>query len=168
MRSILLYLGWGWLFIVLQVSLFAFLPLGEARPDLLFFLVLYLGIEFGTLGGAILVFFLGYVLDLVSSSFFGLNSLLALLLFFGVSWVSRRVDPRHPPFWAVAIAVFSVGEILFFWFWPWLLNPGAKLPAGLFSALVLRTVGNLVVGLPVLKLLYLADNRRGRESAPQL
>ena len=168
MRAILLYLGWGWLFIVLQVSFFAFLPLGEARPDLLFFLILYLGVEFGTLGGAILVFFLGYVLDLGSSSFFGLNSLLALLFFFWVSWISHRVDSRDLPFWAVALAVFSVVEILFFWFWPWLLNPGAELPTGLFSALVLRTVGNLVFGLPIMKLLYLADNRRGKESVPQL
>jgi len=168
MKRILIYLGWGWLFIVLQVSFFAFLPLGEARPDLLFFLVLFLGIEFGTLSGAILVFFLGYVLDLVSATFFGLNSLLALLFFFSVSWISHRVDSRKLPFWATALAVFSVVEIIFFWFWPWLLNPGAELPSGWFSALALRTLGNLVFGLPILKLLYQVESWRGSESAPQL
>jgi len=168
MRPVLIYLGWGWFFIVLQVSLFAFLPLGEARPDLLFFLILLMGVEFGTLGGAILVFFLGYLLDLVSSAFFGLNSLLALLFFFGVSWISHRVDSRDLPFWAAALAVFSVVEILFFWFWPWVLNPGTELPPGLFSALALRTLGNLVFGLPILKLLYRVESWRGKESAPQL
>jgi rod shape-determining protein MreD len=161
-------LGWGWLLIVLQVSLFAFLPLGEARPDLLFFLILFLAIESGTLGSAILVFFLGYLLDLVSASFFGLNTLLASLAFFSVSWISSRVDSRHLPFQAAALAVFSVAEILCFWFWPWLLNPGAELPAGLFSALVLRTLGNLVFGLPILKLFYRVESWRGSESALQL
>jgi hypothetical protein len=59
-------------------------------------------------------------------------------------------------------------EILSFWFWPWLLNPGSELPVGLFSALVLRTLGNLVFGLPILKLFYLVESWRGSESALQL
>ena len=168
MKNLLLYLAWGWLLIVLQISLFAFLPLGEARPDLLFFLIIFLAVEWGTLGGAVLVTLLAYLLDLVSATFFGLNTLLALGTYFTVGWISQRVDPRHLPFQAAALAIFSVVEILVFWFFPWLLNPGTEPPAGLFPALAFRTAGNLLLGLPILKLFYLVETWRGSESALQL
>ena len=168
MRPLAIYLGIGWLLIVLQLSVIPFVPFPDLRPDLVFFVVLFLGIYHGTLSAAVLAFFLGYLLDLVASTPFGLNSFLALLLFFTVDWIGQRADSRQPTFAAIALAGFSAFEILLFWFWEWLLNPGGTLPAGLIAALFLRITGNLVFGLPVLSLLKRTELWRKGESGLQL
>lgn len=168
MRPVVLYLGIGWIGIILQLSLSHYLPHVDRHPDFVFFVILFLGIYHGTLGTAFLVFFLGYLLDLVATTPFGLNSLLALILFFSVDWIGQRADSRTPLFAVITLIIFTGVEIFLFWFWEWLLNPGGTLPSGLLMDLFLRTLGNLVFGIPALSLLKRVEQWRKGESALRL
>ncbi|MDP2972259.1 MAG: rod shape-determining protein MreD, partial [Deltaproteobacteria bacterium] len=72
MKRIFFPLILGILFLIVQTTWFTFLPIRRIRPDIVLILTLYLGLSSPPISGGILVFFLGYLMDLFSGNGFGL------------------------------------------------------------------------------------------------
>jgi len=74
--------------IILQTTLLPFIPLLENVYDLLIAFVIYLGLYRPIREGLILVFFLGFLVDNLSGSPFGLYLTIYCWLFIGVKWIT--------------------------------------------------------------------------------
>jgi len=72
----------GILFLTLQTTFFVSPTIYWVRPDLLLILTLSLALLYPPLSGGIIVFFLGYLMDLFSGNGFGLYTFSRPLLFF--------------------------------------------------------------------------------------
>jgi rod shape-determining protein MreD len=82
MKRLILPLFVGILFLTLQTTLLAFLPIQRVRPDLMLILTLYLALSYPPISGGILAFLTGFLVDLFSGSSFGLYTLSRPLLFY--------------------------------------------------------------------------------------
>ena len=91
MRTFWLYLAATISALLVQSTVWHWLPLGGAIPDLLLILCVYLGLHQHTVGGAIGAFVLGYVQDSFSGSTVGLNAFAMSLVFTVVYLTSRRL-----------------------------------------------------------------------------
>jgi len=91
MRTFLLYLLATVAALLVQSTVWHWLPLGGAIPDLLLILCVYLGLHQHTVGGALGAFFLGYAQDSFSGSAIGLNAFAMSLVFTVVYLTSRRL-----------------------------------------------------------------------------
>lgn len=89
MRLTALFLGFGFLALLLQTSLLHLLPLGPVVPDLTLILCVYLGLYRPTIGAVLGSFALGYSLDVFSSHLLGLNAF-AMSLVFLITHLSSR------------------------------------------------------------------------------
>ena len=76
---------------VLQTTLFAELPAWLGRPDLLFLVVVFLGFRFDIIKGAMLVFFIGLLMDIFSGIFLGIYPTVYLLVFFILKILSKHL-----------------------------------------------------------------------------
>jgi rod shape-determining protein MreD len=77
--------------LVSQTVIFSFLPAWMGTPDLIFLLVVYLAYQYDFVKGAILVFFMGLLLDIYSGVLVGIYPTIYLLIFFFLKIVSRHV-----------------------------------------------------------------------------
>lgn len=82
MKRTVLTLFIGILFLTLQTTVLAFLPIQRIRPDIVLILVLYWGLTFPPVSGGILSFWVGYLTDLFSANSFGLYTFTRPLLFY--------------------------------------------------------------------------------------
>jgi rod shape-determining protein MreD len=83
MKRILLFILLGVLVLTLQTTLLGFFPIQRIRPDFMLIFTLFLGFSFPPVPGAILAFFLGYLVDLFSGNTFGVHAFSRPLLFYG-------------------------------------------------------------------------------------
>lgn len=90
MKRILLPLCIGILFLILQTTLFSFIPIHRIRPDLLLILTLYLAFLFPPVLGGILAFLMGYLMDLFSGNALGFYTFSRPLIFFGAQFFKER------------------------------------------------------------------------------
>lgn len=96
MRRFAIFLGLGLALLILQTTLLA-APLGGWwRPDLVLVMVGYLGLHWGSLRGVLLAFLLGYAMDLLSGSMFGLH-IFTRLVDFGAAYLIGQRFYRHSP-----------------------------------------------------------------------
>ncbi|HVN83981.1 MAG TPA: rod shape-determining protein MreD [Candidatus Binatia bacterium] len=91
MRTFTLYLALTVAALLVQSTVWHWLPLGGAIPDLLLIVCVYLGLHQHTVGGAVGAFFLGYAQDSFSGSTVGLNAFAMSLIFTVVYLTSRRL-----------------------------------------------------------------------------
>jgi len=77
--------------LLLQTALLPVLPFGEAAPDILLILCVYLGLHNHSVGGAVGAFLLGYLQDSASGSAMGLNAFAMSLVFLLVHLTCRRL-----------------------------------------------------------------------------
>ncbi len=91
MRRIIFPLLLGIFFLTLQTTWLTFLPIRRIRPDIVLILTLFLGLSSPPVSGGILVFFLGYLMDLFSGNGFGLYTFSRPLLFFGAHFFKDRI-----------------------------------------------------------------------------
>jgi rod shape-determining protein MreD len=91
MRTFLVFVAAALVGLLVQGTLWHWLPLGGASPDLLLVLCVYLGLHQHTVGGALGAFFLGYVQDSFSGSATGINAFAMSLVFTVVYLTSRRL-----------------------------------------------------------------------------
>lgn len=77
--------------LLLQTALLPALPFGEAAPDVLLILCVYLGLHHHSVGGAVGAFLLGYLQDSVSGSAIGLNAFAMTLVFLLVHLTCRSL-----------------------------------------------------------------------------
>ena len=82
MRRIIFPLFLGILFLTLQATLLRSLPVQRMRPDIVLILTLYLGLSYPLIPGGILVFFMGYLMDLFSGNVLGLYTFSRPLIFY--------------------------------------------------------------------------------------
>jgi rod shape-determining protein MreD len=77
--------------LLLQTALLPVLPFGEAAPDILLILCVYLGLHHHSAAGAFGAFLLGYLQDSVSGSAIGLNAFAMTLVFLLVHLTCRSL-----------------------------------------------------------------------------
>jgi rod shape-determining protein MreD len=83
MKRVLLFILFGVLVLTLQTTLPGLFPIQRIRPDFMLIFTLFLGFSFPPAPGAILAFFLGYLVDLFSGNSFGVHAFSRPLLFYG-------------------------------------------------------------------------------------
>ncbi|MBI4514906.1 MAG: rod shape-determining protein MreD [Deltaproteobacteria bacterium] len=91
MRTFLTFVAAAGGALLLQTTVWHWLPLGGAIPDLLLVLCVYLGLHQHSVGGALGAFFLGYAQDSFSGGALGLNAFALSLIFMVVYLTSRRL-----------------------------------------------------------------------------
>jgi rod shape-determining protein MreD len=85
------FLVFGLLLFVLQTTLFSLLPAWLGRPDLIFLFIVFLAYRFDAIKGAVLVFFIGLLMDIFSGVFLGIYPTVYLLVFFVLMILSKHV-----------------------------------------------------------------------------
>jgi len=90
MRRIVFPLFLGVIFLTLQTTLLAFLPIQRIRPDIVLILTLYLGLFYPPVSGGILAVFMGFLMDLFSGNSFGLYTLSRPLIFYVAQFFKGR------------------------------------------------------------------------------
>ena len=85
------FLVFGLLLFVLQTTLFSLLPAWFGRPDLTFLFVVFLAYRFDAIKGAVLVFFIGLLMDIFSGVFVGIYPTVYLLVFFILKILSKHI-----------------------------------------------------------------------------
>jgi len=83
MKRVLFLFILGILFLTFQTTFLGFIPIQRIRPDFMLIFTLYLGFSTSPVPGALLAFFMGYLVDLFSGNTFGLYTLSRPLLFYG-------------------------------------------------------------------------------------
>ena len=91
MKRVILPLFVGILFLTLQTTLFASLPIQRIRPDIVLILTLYLGLYYSPISGGILAFLMAFLMDLYSGNSFGLYTLSRTFLFCVAQFLKDRV-----------------------------------------------------------------------------
>jgi rod shape-determining protein MreD len=86
------YFVLGFLFVLIQTSLWPHLLPFETRPDLILVLVVYLALSESHLHGGILAYLLGACLDAMAGSHPGLHGVTLLLLFFCVRFAADHFN----------------------------------------------------------------------------
>ena len=86
-----LFIVFGVFLLVLQTTLFSFLPSWFGRPDLVYLLVVFLAYRFDAVRGAILAFFMGLLLDVFSGVFLGIYPTVYILVFFILKILSKQI-----------------------------------------------------------------------------
>jgi len=76
------------LFLILQTTLLMSFPIQRIRPDIVLILTLYLGLSSPPIGGGILAFFIGYLMDLFSGNSFGLYTFSRPFIFYVAKFFS--------------------------------------------------------------------------------
>lgn len=105
MKRTLGYCLLGFLFVLLQTSIWpAVLPFAT-RPDLILVLVVYLGLSEGPLQGGMLAFLLGSCLDAMAGSHHGLHTVTLLVLFYSVRFTAVHFNTESS-----RLVLFMVGS----------------------------------------------------------
>lgn len=95
--------------VVIQTSIFQFLPSWLESPDLIFILIAFISYRFDWLRGLLLAVVFGWIMDVVSGLYLGTYPLLYLLLF-----VSLKLFKENSPVKEVAYQIPLVGIGFFF------------------------------------------------------
>jgi rod shape-determining protein MreD len=90
-KRILIPVLLGILLLTLQATWPAFPFIRWIRPDLVLILTLYLGLSSSPVSGGVLVFFLGYLMDLFSGNSFGLHAFSRPFLFYCAQLFKDRI-----------------------------------------------------------------------------
>ena len=111
------FLTIGALLITLQTTLFHILPEWIGKPDLIFVLIVFLGLNMDITKGAVLVLLFGLIMDIFSGIYLGLYPVIFLLLFFILRGISKHLaidETSHMvPIMALAYLFASSGIFIF-------------------------------------------------------
>ncbi len=80
----------GILFLILQTTLLSSFPIQRIRPDILLIFTLYLAFSSSPILGGVLVFFMGYLMDLFSGNVMGFYTFSRPLVFFAAQFFKER------------------------------------------------------------------------------
>lgn len=76
--------------IIIQTTILPFLPIWVGRPDFVFILIAFTAYRFAWVPGILLVFTLGWVMDVVASIVMGFYPLMCLLTFTGLKLLTNK------------------------------------------------------------------------------
>lgn len=116
MRRVLVYFLVGFVFILLQTSLFPRLLPFALKPDLLLILAVYLGLNEGAVRGGSLAYVLGCLQDVFAGQYLGLYGMALLAVFLTVRGAAGRLNTESSLLllFLVFCGTFLEGGILFF------------------------------------------------------
>jgi len=100
----------GFLFVLIQTSLWPHLLPLTTRPDLIMVLVVYLGLSESHLHGGILAFLLGACLDAMAGSHQGLHGLTLLLLFYCIRFATDHLNTESS---RLVLLMVGVGTLIY-------------------------------------------------------
>ena len=109
LRGLLLYLGVGWLILVLQSTVISYIGCDVLQPDMLLVILVFVGLRRNGTGGAWLALFYGYLADSFSGRPFGTFLFVYVCLFFIVRLLSLRLLLQSR--WAQMALVAMLGAL---------------------------------------------------------
>jgi len=138
MRRIIFPLLIGVFFLTLQATLLASLFTQRIRPDIALILTLYLGLSYPPISGGILVFFIGFLMDLFSGNSLGLYTVSRPIVFFVAQFFKERfyLENFASQFLFVFIFAMMEGLLVLFIFTALLPYPHINLYTLLFTFLL--------------------------------
>lgn len=147
---------------MLQVVIVSTLVVGGGSPDLLLVVVVALGLLRGSSAGAVLGFVGGLVVDVVTLGTLGVTSLVLTLAGF---WAGRYGettgrDRRLAP--VIAVAAITVAAAAFGYVLHYLLGEDVVARTVLLTTLVPALVANVILALPVHRLVRLVVGEETR------
>ncbi len=151
-------------FIVVQTTLLPVLPQWLGRPDFLFILVAFIAYRFPWIPGIMLVFSLGWVMDVVAAIHLGFYPLLSLLTFATLKALAGKSRIRESTYQIPLVGVsYFLVQICFYFVYS-LAMPDA-LPEWSWGQTLQRTVLMVVVAIPLFVLFNrLLENLRQRRA----
>lgn len=108
MKRILILLLAGLLAVLIQVTIFTWLPFGGLKPDLVLIVVLYVGFFLPPTEGGVLSFLLGYLADLFSGPVMGLFTFTRVVAWFVAKLASGVLHVKSTAAQTIFVAVYSV------------------------------------------------------------
>lgn len=138
--------------IVAQTTLLQFFPMWVGRPDFVFILVTFIAYRFAWVPGIIVVFTLGWVLDVVAGIHLGFYPLMCLLTFTALKLLTNKNPIKESTYQIPLIGVSYFLMQMFFYFVYSLVLPEI-LPEWSWGA-TLRRTGLLVVAAIPLFILF--------------
>jgi len=105
-RLLLLFVA-GFIAVLLQVTVFAHLPFGPVKPDLLLIVVIYVGIFLPATEGGVLSFALGYLADLFSGNLIGLFTFTRVSAWLVAKLASGMLNLKSVPAQTIFVAFYS-------------------------------------------------------------
>ncbi|TKB23558.1 rod shape-determining protein MreD [Desulfopila sp. IMCC35006] len=105
----------GIVLIVLQTTLMQSLPLWLGRPDFLFILVTFIAYRFAWVPGIVLVFTLGWVMDVLVGLYLGFYPLMCLFTFAALKFLTNKSPIKESTYQIplVGLSYFLVQIILY-------------------------------------------------------
>lgn len=104
---------------ILQITFMDFFSVGPLSIDLAFVFVIYAGLRFNAMRGALLSFLLGFFLDCIVSPIWGLHMFLYVLFFYISMIAGTKIDRKnHLPvavFTGICLLLQGALKILFYW-----------------------------------------------------
>lgn len=100
----------------LQTTLMPYLPQALGKPDLIFILVAFIGYRFDWLSGLVLIFLVGWMLDVVSSLYMGTYSIQYILVFIALKAVAANSPLREVAYQVPLTAFFYLVSQLALYF----------------------------------------------------
>ncbi len=107
MRIVILFLA-GVIAVLLQVTLFAHLPFGSLKPDLVLIVVLYAGVFLPPTEGGVLSFGLGYVTDIFTGRLIGLFTFTRVMAWLVARLASGMLNLRSVTAQTIFVAIYCV------------------------------------------------------------
>lgn len=139
--------GLGILLIVLQTTLLQYLPLWLGRPDFIFILAAFIAYRFPWVQGIVLVFIMGWIVDVVAGIHLGFYALICILTFTGLKLLTGNSPVKESTYQIPLLGVFYFLAQLFLYFVYSFILP-EELPAWSWMETLQRTVLVVVSAIP--------------------
>ena len=106
----------GLALIVAQTTLLQYLPIWFGRPDFIFVLVAFIAYRFAWIPGIILVFTLGWIMDVVAGIYLGIYPLVCLLTFSALKGITTNSPIKESTYQLplVGLCYFLVQMLFYF------------------------------------------------------
>ncbi|UCE51129.1 MAG: hypothetical protein JSV31_17900 [Desulfobacterales bacterium] len=153
------YIGACLCLVILQTTILPYLPLLDRIYDLLIPFIIYLGLFRSIREGLFLVLFLGFIMDNLSGSPFGLYLTSYCWLFVGIKWTTTFVQVRSRLLQSLVVAAGVLLQNLIFIGAFTILGSNPKLPAEAGSTVVIQTLWAVGTG-PVFLVFFRYIQRR--------
>lgn len=160
----------GIVLIVAQTTLLPFLPLWISRPDFIFILVAFIAYRFAWIPGIVVVFSLGWVVDVVAGIYLGFYPLMCLLTFTALKLLANKNPIKESTYQIPLVGVsYFLMQMLFYFVYSLVLPE--VLPEWSWGVTLQRTALVVVSAIPLFLLfnsLYESlEKRRLRVKPPR-
>jgi rod shape-determining protein MreD len=147
------YIGVSLCLIILQTAVLPYIPVLDRFYDLLLAFIIYLGLYRPMRDGLILAFLLGFIMDTLSGSPFGLYMTAYCWLLISVKWITTIIQSGNRVLISVAVAAGVLIENGLFLTIVAMQGDSSTLPAGTWRTVVIQFMWALFTG-PLMLMLF--------------